>query len=145
MNGARKRFRLGPMALACAVTAAHAKNIPPDYRVRPIRIIVGVAPGAGNDAITRAAAQMLNDRWGQTVVVDNRSGGGTVIAAELGAQAAADGYTILSATDTLMLLGALKRVTFDIRKAFEPIMAMTTQPYVLVIDPALPIKSIKDL
>jgi tripartite-type tricarboxylate transporter receptor subunit TctC len=130
---------------ACAADAGHAQDLPSGYPQRPIRIVVGVAPGAGNDAVTRAAAQMLNDRWGQTVVVDNRAGGGTVIAAELGAQAVPDGYTILSATDTLMLLGALKRVTFDIRKALKPIVVMTTQPYILVIDPALPIKSIKEL
>jgi tripartite-type tricarboxylate transporter receptor subunit TctC len=135
----------GAVVCSCVVGAAHAQEKPSDYPLRPIRIIVGVAPGAGNDAITRVAAQLLNDRWGQTVVVDNRSGGGTVIAAELGAQAAPDGYTILSATDTIMLLGATKRVTFDIRKALEPIVVMTTQPYVLVIDPALPIRSIKDL
>jgi len=88
---------------------------------------------------------MLSDRWGQTVVVDNRSGGGTVIAAELGVQAPPDGYTILSATDTIMLLGAMKRVTFDIRRALEPVVVMTTQPYILIIDPSLPIRSVKDL
>jgi tripartite-type tricarboxylate transporter receptor subunit TctC len=145
MNGAPKPFRLGSVVLACAVTSAYAHEKPSDYPIRPIRIIVGVAPGAGNDAITRAAAQMLSDRWGQTVVVANRSGGGTVIAAELGAQAAADGYTILSATDTIMLLGAMKRVAFDIRKAFEPIVVMTTQPYILVVNSSLPINSVKDL
>jgi tripartite-type tricarboxylate transporter receptor subunit TctC len=133
------------IALACAAGAGHAQDKPAGYPLHPIRLIVGVPPGAGNDTVTRAAAQMLSDRWGQTVVVDNRSGGGTVIAAELGAQAPPDGYTILSATDTLMLLGAMKRVTFDILKALEPIVVMTTQPYVLVIDPALPVKSIKDL
>jgi tripartite-type tricarboxylate transporter receptor subunit TctC len=133
------------IVLACAAAAGYGQDKPAGYPSRPIRIIVGVAPGAGNDAVTRAAAQMLNDRWAQTVVVDNRSGGGTVIAAELGAQAPPDGYTILSATDTLMLLGALKRVTFDILKAFEPIVVMTTQPYILVIEPSLPVKSVKDL
>jgi tripartite-type tricarboxylate transporter receptor subunit TctC len=122
-----------------------AQDPPAGYPQRPIRLIVGVPAGAGNDTVTRAAAQMLSDRWGQTVVVDNRSGGGTVISVEIGAQAPADGYTILSATDTLMLVGALKRVNFDIRKAFEPIVVMTTQPYILVIEPALPVKSVKDL
>ena len=68
-----------------------------------------------------------------------------MISVELGAQAPADGYTILSATDTLMLVGALKRVSFDVRKVFEPIVVMTTQPYILVIEPALPVKSVKDL
>ena len=129
------------LVLLCAASAACAQEKPSDYPLRPIRIIVGVAPGAGNDAITRAAAQMLNDRWGQTIVVDNRGGGGTVIGTELGAQAAPDGYTLLSASDTLILVGALKRVAFDIRRAFEPIVVMTTQPYILVIEPSLPVKS----
>jgi tripartite-type tricarboxylate transporter receptor subunit TctC len=134
-----------PIVLAFAATPNLAQQKPPDYPVRPIRILVPVAPGAGNDTIARAAGQMLNERWGQTVVVDNRSGGGTVIATELGAQAAPDGYTILCATDTIMLLGAMKRVNFDIRKAFDPIVVMTTQPYILVINPSLPVKSVKEL
>jgi tripartite-type tricarboxylate transporter receptor subunit TctC len=125
--------------------AASAQDKPAGYPLRPIRIIVGVAPGAGNDAVTRAAAQMLNDSWGQTVVVDNRSGGGTVISVELAAQAPPDGYTLLSSTDTLMLVGTLKRVNFDVRTALEPIVVMTTQPYILVVDPALPVKSVKEL
>ena len=130
---------------ACAIGAAHAQEKPANYPIRPIRILVGVSAGAGNDTVSRAAAQMLNERWGQTVVVDNRSGGGTVIAAELGAQAAPDGYTLLSASDTLLLIGAAKRVAYDIRKAYEPIVVMTTQPYILVVEPSLPINSTKDL
>ena len=130
---------------AWAASSSHAQDKPADYPLRPIRLIVGVPAGAGNDSVTRAAAQMLSERWGQTVVVDNRSGGGTVISVEIGAQAPPDGYTILSASDTLMLVGALKRVNFDIRKAFEPIVVMTTQPYILVIEPSLPVKSVKDL
>ena len=130
---------------ACAVGTVHAQENAANYPARPIRLLVGVPAGAGNDTISRAAAQMLTDKWGQTVVVDNRSGGGTVIAAELGAQAAPDGYTLLSASDTILLLGATKRVAFDIRKAYEPIVVMTTQPYILVIDPSLPINSIKEL
>jgi tripartite-type tricarboxylate transporter receptor subunit TctC len=139
-------FRLAcAAAITGAAPCASAQDKPADYPIRPIRLICPVAPGAGNDTITRAAAQMLNEKWGQTVVVDNRSGGGTVIATELGAQAAPDGYTLLTATDTLMLLGAMKRVTFDIRKAFEPVVVMTTQPYILVMNPALPVKSVKEL
>ena len=133
------------VVLTCAASTGHAQDKTTNYPSRPIRMIVGVAPGAGNDTISRAGAQMISERFGQTVVIDNRSGGGTVIAAELGAQAPPDGYTILSATDTLMLLGALKRVPFDVRKAYEPIVVMTTQPYILVAEPSLPFKSIKEL
>ena len=140
----RKSLSVTLSLIACAAPAL-AQDKPANYPLRPIRLICPVAPGAGNDTITRAAGQMLNDKWGQTVVVDNRSGGGTVIATELGAQAPPDGYTILSATDTLMLLGAMKRVNFDIRKAFEPIVVMTSQPYILVLNPSLPVKSVKEL
>jgi tripartite-type tricarboxylate transporter receptor subunit TctC len=136
---------LGLLLLSSAAGAASAQDKPANYPLRPIRLICPVAPGAGNDTITRAAAQMLGDKWGQTVVVDNRSGGGTVIATELGGQAAPDGYTILSATDTILLLGAMKRVPFDIRKAFEPIVVMTSQPYILVVHPSLPAKTVKEL
>ena len=134
-------------ALAAGLTAcvAYAQDKPANYPQRPIRIIVGVPAGAGNDTVTRVAAQMLADKWGQSVVVDNRAGAGTAISVELGAQAPADGYTILSATDTLILVGALKRVNFDVRKAFEPIVVMTQQPYILVVEPSLPVKSVKDL
>src|SRR5258706_12677238 len=127
----------GAFAAGLIAGVAHAQDKPADYPQRPIRIIVGVPAGAGNDAVTRAAAQMLSDKWGQSGVVDNPAGAGTAISIELGAQGPADGYTILSATDTLLLVGALKRGRFDIRKAFEPILVMTTHPYILVVESAL--------
>jgi len=135
----------GAAIFACTAIPGLAQDKPADYPQRPIRIIIGVPAGAGNDTVTRAAAQMLSEKWGQSVVVDNRAGAGTAISIDLGAQAPADGYTILSATDTLMLVGAMKRVSFDIRKAFDPIVVMTTQPYILVVEPALPAKSVKEL
>jgi tripartite-type tricarboxylate transporter receptor subunit TctC len=108
-------------------------------------MIAGVAPGGGLDTICRAAAQMLTEKLGQTFVVDNRAGGGTVLAMDVVAQAAPDGYTLLCATDTTYIVGASKRVTYDVRKAYTPIVQMTTQSYMLVITPTLPIKSTKDL
>lgn len=135
---------LAPAVLAFT-GAATAQDKPAGYPVRPIRLIVSVAPGAGTDAITRAAAQMLTDRLGENVVVDNRPGGGGVIATELVARAAPDGYTILSQGDTLMLQGAMKRVPFDVLKSFDPIVPMSTQPYILLVNLNLPVDSIKDL
>jgi tripartite-type tricarboxylate transporter receptor subunit TctC len=137
--------RLTAAAVFVGASCVPAQDKPANYPQRPIRIIVGVPAGAGNDTVTRVAAQMLADKWGQSVVVDNRAGAGTAISVDLGAQAPADGYTLLSATDTLILVGALKRVNFDVRKAFEPIVIMTTQPYILVVEPGLPVKSVKDL
>lgn len=122
-----------------------AQDKPAGYPARPIRIIVPVVPGGGLDMICRAVAQMLTERWGQTVVVDNRPGGGTVIAAELGAKAPPDGHTLLASTDTLNIIGAMRRVPFDVRKAFDPVVPMTAQPYVLIINAAVPAKFIKEL
>ena len=93
----------------------------------------------------RTIAQVLTERWGQTVVVDNRPGGATIIATELGAKAPPDGYTFLAATDTLAILGAMKRVPFDFRTAFDPVVAMTAQPYILMLTATLTARSVKEL
>ena len=125
--------------------AVFAQDKPADYPLRPIRLIVTVAPGAGTDAIAREVAQMLTTQFGQNVVVDNRPGGSGVIATELVARSAPDGYTLLMQGDTLMLLGATKRVPFDVLKAFDPIVATAGQPYILLVNPGLPFKSIKEM
>ena len=122
-----------------------AQDKPAGYPIRPIRIIVSGSPGAGGDMMARAVAQMLTDAWGQHAVVDNRPGGSGMIAAELVAKSAPDGYTLLSGGDNVMLLGALKRVSFDVLKAFEPITPTSAQPYILLTTPNMPFKSIKEL
>lgn len=132
-------------AVGVLTLPGHAQDKPAGYPARPIRIIVPVLPGGGLDMVCRAVGQMLSERWGQTVVIDNRPGGGTVIATDLAAKAPPDGYTLLASTDTLNIIGAMKRVPFDVRKAFEPVVPMTAQPYVLIIGAALPAKSVKDL
>jgi tripartite-type tricarboxylate transporter receptor subunit TctC len=121
-----------------------AQDKPVNYPTKPVRLVVTVSPGAGADTIARAAAQILSDRWGQTVVVDNRAGGSGVIGTETVAKSAPDGYTILSYADAILLLGVTRRVPFDPLKAFEPIVTMTSQPYVLVIQPNLPINNLKE-
>ena len=137
------------MSLYCTTamvlsSVALAQDRAASYPTRPIRLIVTVAPGAGADTIARAAGQMLSEHFGQTVVVDNRAGGSGVIGSELVAKSAPDGYTILSYADALLLLGVTKRVAFDVLKVFEPVVTMTSQPYVLVIQPNLPIYNLKD-
>ena len=91
MNAVIRRLSgwLIPAVLVCSL-AALAQEKPAGYPVRPIRIIVTVMPGAGADATARAAAQMLSERWGQSVIVDNRPGGAGVIGAELVARSAPD-------------------------------------------------------
>ena len=145
MINSAERFIFGlAAAMLVSSSIAFAQDKPVNYPTRPIRLVVTVAPGAGADTMARAAGQMLSDHWGQTVVVDNRAGGSGVIATELVARAAPDGYTILSYADALLLIGVQKRVPFDVLKVFEPIVTMTSQPYVLVIQPNLPIKNLKE-
>ncbi len=124
---------------------SRAQDAPPGYPARPIRIIVPVVPGGGLDIIVRSVGQMLTERWGQSVIVDNRGGGGTVIATELAAKAAPDGYTFFAGTDTLRIVGITKRVAFDVRKAFDPVVPMAGQPYILIVSPSLPVKNVKEL
>ena len=135
---------LTPAVLAYSAMAL-AQDKVPGYPVRPIRIIIAVAPGAGADFIARGAAQILTDRWGQNAVVDSRPGGGGVIAVELAARQAPDGYTIMQYGDAMLLLGAQKRVPFDPLKTFDPVVALSAQPYILMVHPSVPAKSIKEL
>jgi tripartite-type tricarboxylate transporter receptor subunit TctC len=130
---------------ACVASAAPDAPKPADFPRKPIRIVVGIAAGGGLDTMTRLGAQKLSERWGQSVIVDNRPGGGTVIGMDIVAQALPDGYTLLGASDTLMLNGVFKRAQYDVRKVFVPIVQLTTQPYVLVVNPSLPAKTVKDL
>ena len=140
-----KRVFLGLAApVLLLASLAWAQDKPANYPTRPIRLIVTVQPGAGADMMTRAAGQFISEQLGQSVVVDNRAGGSGVIATELVAKAAPDGYTILSYADALLLLGVTKRVPFDVLKTFDPIVNLTSQPYVLVIQPNLPIKNLKE-
>jgi tripartite-type tricarboxylate transporter receptor subunit TctC len=133
--------------LAAAAFPAHvqAQEPPPGYPARPIRIITSSVPGGGLDLLTRAVAQALSDRFGQSAIVDNRPGGGTVVATELAARSQPDGYTFFTGTDTLRVVSITKRVRFDVRKAFDPVAAMSSQPYILIVNPTLPVKNVKEL
>lgn len=118
---------------------------PPGYPVRPIRIIISVAPGAGADMVARMTAQILSDRWHQNVVVDPRPGGGGVVASNLVAKAEPDGYTLYQNGFGLLLQGATQRVPFDVLKVFEPVVRTTSQPYILLVNASIPAKSVKEL
>ena len=140
-----KSSRVVLAVLAFVAAGACAQEKPADYPKRPIRVVVGIAPAGGLDLMTRLGAQKLTERWGQPVIVDNRPGGGTVIAMDVVFQAVPDGYTLLAASETLMLNGVFQRAKYDVRKAFVPIVQLTTQPYALLVHPSVPAKSLKEL
>ena len=121
-------------ALGFIATAALAQQNTPradGYPARPIRIVLGIAPGGGTDIVARAVGQKLAERWGKSVVVDNRPGASGAIAFDLVAQAAPDGYThYLGTLSNVVIATLIKTVAFDTRKAYTPVVQMTmNQPH----------------
>lgn len=116
-----------------------------DYPIKPLRIIVTVPAAGSVDGVTRAMGQKLSEKIGVPVVVDNRAGGTGTIAMNMVTQAAPDGYTVLSASNSMVLTGVLRKVPYDIRKAFDPVVQMTSGAYVVTINPALRATSLQDL
>ncbi len=130
--------------IGLAASNAHAQR-PESYPARPIHIILGIAPGGGTDIVARAVGQKLTERWGKSVVIDNRPGANGAIAFNLVANAAPDGYTLYVGTLSDVASATLiKVVTYDTRKAYVPVVQMTTQPYLLIVTPSVPAKTVKE-
>lgn len=123
-----------PLAAQAQSTARGAGG----YPNKSLRIIVSSAPGGGQDITLRPIAAKLGETLGVSVVVDNRGGASGIIAMDLTRQAAADGYTLLAAATTMILVGITQKVNYDIRTAFDPVVHMTSQPYLLVLHPSIP-------
>jgi tripartite-type tricarboxylate transporter receptor subunit TctC len=116
------------------------------YPTKPIRLISAFAPGGGASTVARMIAPELTDAWGQSVVVDNRPGAGGSIGTEMAARAPADGYTLVMATASTIVINPLVgKVPFDPIKDFTPVVHTSTVPLVLVVHPSVPAKSVKDL
>jgi tripartite-type tricarboxylate transporter receptor subunit TctC len=127
-----------------AVSAAHAAQ--PAYPEKPIRLVIGSAPGSGPDIISRALADRLYGAWGQRIVVDSRPGVAGILSADLVLRAAPDGYTWMMLTSQLLVATAVyPNVKFDLAKGFASISLIGTVPFVLVINPEVPAKSIREL
>ena len=137
-------MRITLAAVLFAASTAHA-TLPTQFQTKPLRIIVTVPAGGSVDSATRAMALRLSEKHGVNIVIDNRPGGTGVIAMNLTAQAAPDGHTLMSASNSMLVTGVLKKVPYSIRKAFDPVVQMTAGAYVLVVHPSLPVHNLKDL
>ena len=116
------------------------------YPNRPIKLVVPLAPGGGNDILGRSVAQSLQERLRQPVVIDNRPGAGGTIGAEYVARAPADGYTLLLAADAQTITQWLyKQLPFDIVRDFSPVAMLATLPMLVLTHPSLPVNSIAEL
>ncbi|HUA56519.1 MAG TPA: tripartite tricarboxylate transporter substrate binding protein [Candidatus Sulfotelmatobacter sp.] len=140
-----------PVGRAVTVAALLVGSLAPAaaaeaYPNRPVRLMVGFAAGGGADIGGRILAAALTERWGQTMIVENRTGAGGMIAAELVAHGAPDGYTLVACSSNHVFAPHLyKHLTFDPINDFEPISASATLPNILVVHKTLPYQTLGEL
>jgi len=116
------------------------------FPVKPVRIIVPLAPGGGNDAIARMVSARFPERLGQAGIVDNRPGANGVVGTEIAARAAPDGYTMLVANQTHVILSDLySKLSFDPVRDFTPVSLAASSPLAIVVHPSQPFNSLADL
>ena len=133
-------------ALVVAFLFLGNANAQTDYPIRPVKVIVPSPPGGGTDILARVLAQHLSKALGQPFFVENKAGAGNMIGIEFVAHAPADGYTVLVVPSTLALNSVLyKKVPYDPVRDFAPVTLAATAPNVLVVNPALPAKSLAEL
>lgn len=130
------------VALLLALSAQGAAQSFPD---KPIRLIIPIAAGGGPDTIGRAVGMKLADNLGQPVVVDNRAGASGAIALELASRADPDGYTIVLISASQVIRPLLFKVPYDLFRDFAPITQLSSQSYVLMASPTLPIRTVNEL
>jgi len=135
------------VAIAAAGALASAPIAAQDYPAKPVRIIVGFAPGGPTDVIARLVAQDMTAATGQSFLVENRPGANAIIATELVARAAPDGYTVLFSSLSLLVNALLvdSKVKYDPFKDFAPVSNAAVLPMVIVTSPQTPVNSIPEL
>ena len=117
-----------------------------DFPRKAVRVVAPFAPGGATDLLARLVSQKLHERWGQSVLVDNRTGAGGHIGAELAARSTPDGYTLLVAGAPHAIgMSLYKKLNYDLAKDLAPISNLATYPSAIVVHPSLPVKSVKEL
>ena len=135
------------MAAVTATLIATASAIAQNYPVRPVRLLVTSPPGGANDTQARVLGAKLGEQLGQVVVIDNRAGGSGMIAAEIVARSAPDGYTLLAGTNSTFAVNPslFPKVPYDTPRDFAPVAVTVMTPHVLLVHPSLPVQSVKAL
>jgi tripartite-type tricarboxylate transporter receptor subunit TctC len=145
-GGRMKKNRVWAVVFPALLAAAGAQAAQPAYPDKPIRLIIGSAPGSGPDIIAQLIAERLYKEWGQRVVVDARVGVAGIISAEQALRANPDGYTWMMLTSQLFVATSVyPDLKFNLDKDFASIALIGTVPFVQMVNPKLPVKSIADL
>jgi len=142
----RSRILPGLAGIACAALLA-ATGYAQDYPTKPIRVIVGYTAGGGNDLIVRLLAPKMTEGLGQPIIVENKAGAQSIIAAEYVAKSPADGYTILMGPSGPMTMNpaTYSKLPYSPTKDFVPISMIGSFPLILTVNPQLPVHSVKEL
>ena len=131
----------------CAAVLSVGSAWAQSYPTKPVHIIVPFAPGGITDIVARALAQRLSEDWGQQVVVENKPGGTGQVGAEAVAKASPDGYTLLVTADATFVTNPhfYSKLPYDALNDFAPITGLGISPQALVVNPALPVRTLSDL
>ena len=134
---------LGFAGLAAALAAVADAA---DYPARPLRYIVGFAPGGINDILARIVGQKLNESWGQAVIVDNRPGAGGNLAAGIVAKSSADGYTFMNISTAHAISQTLyAKLDYSLERDLAPVVVLGSAPNIMVVNAGIPAKSVAEL
>jgi len=143
-NMTRRNFAGSALALLSSVSLA-SKAAAATYPSRTVRIIIPFSAGGGADVLLRIVANALSERWKQSVVVENRAGGNTVIGTVAAVQSAPDGYTLLFAGDQSITINpALSTVPYSVEKDLVPITQVANNPMLLVVNKSVPVKNLQE-
>ncbi|MGV3629291.1 MAG: tripartite tricarboxylate transporter substrate binding protein [Betaproteobacteria bacterium] len=138
--------RYSKLLTALALAMACGTAIAQSYPAKAVRIVVGYPPGGPTDVLARIVAQKLTESWGQQVLVDNRPGASGMIGAEVTVRAIPDGYTLLMVPVTYAVTPSLyPKMSYDAVKDLAPVAQVAAAPFILVVHPTLPVKTVKDL
>ena len=141
-------IHLGSIVLAAtAITSASAQEDPAKYPTRPIHIVVGFTAGGGNDIIARVYGQKLSESLGQPVIIENKPGGGAIVATEYVAKSAPDGYTLLVGASGAMAINpaVYAKLPYDSIRDFTPVSELGSFPLILIVNASSPFKSVAEL
>jgi len=139
----RRALAMGFAGLAAALAAVADAA---DYPARPLRYLVGFAPGGINDILARIVGQKLNESWGQAVIVDNRPGAGGNLAAGLVAKSTADGYTFMNISTAHAISQTLyAKLDYSLERDLTPVVVLGNSPLIMVVHAGIPAKNVAEL
>lgn len=140
------RFMLASLGLTAAASFAGICAAAQAFPSRPVRLIVPQSAGGSTDVIARVVAQKMAEGLGQTVIVDNRPGAGSLNGTEMVVHAAPDGHTLLAVAASFTINPAIhKKLPFDPVRDFTPVTQLATLPHILIVHPSVPVGSVKEL